>query len=84
MDRWGAVLDALSLTGQKTTKLDIVEIQSVLCGVLQLTNWLESEFIEEQVKEIKKLSEYVATLTRVGSGLGEHLFDRETLGSHCH
>jgi len=34
MDRWGAVLDALSLTGQKTTKLDIVEIQSVLCGVL--------------------------------------------------
>ena len=51
--------------------------------LVQLTNWLESEFIEEQVKEIKKLSEYVATLTRVGSGLGEHVFDRETLGSHC-
>jgi len=48
-----------------------------------LTNWLEAEFVEEQVKAIKQLSEYVTSLTRVGSGLGEHIFDRETLGSHC-
>jgi len=47
-----------------------------------MTNWLEAEFVEEQVKAIKQLSEYVTSLARVGSGLGEHMFDREMLGSH--
>lgn len=50
---------------------------------MQLTNWLESEFVDEQVKAIQQLSEYVTTLKRVGSGLGEHIFDRQTLSSHC-
>lgn len=38
------------------------------------------EFLEEQVTSIKELGEYVTNLKRVGSGLGEYMFDKETLG----
>jgi len=44
-----------------------------------MTNWLEAEFVEEQVKAIKELSEYITRLERAGGGLGEHVFDREVL-----
>ena len=45
-----------------------------------MTDFLEKEFLEEQVESIKKLSEYVTNLKRVGPGLGEYMFDKETLG----
>jgi len=51
---------------------------SLVCMMCaQLTNWLEGEFLEEQVKASKQLSEYITRLTRAGSGLGEHLIDHE-------
>jgi len=43
----------------------------------QLCDFLESNFLEEQVHAIKELSEMVTKLKRVGSGLGEHIFDKE-------
>jgi len=49
----------------------------VCCG--QMADWLESEFLDEQVKSIKELSEYITNLKRVGTGLGEYMFDKETL-----
>jgi len=45
----------------------------------QMADWLESEFLDEQVKSIKEISEYVTNLKRVGPGLGEYMFDKETL-----
>ncbi|KAK6120232.1 hypothetical protein DH2020_045923 [Rehmannia glutinosa] len=36
----------------------------------QLADFVESEFLEEQVEAIKKISEYVAQLRRVGKGHG--------------
>jgi len=50
---------------------------------VQLTKWLEDEFVDEQVKAIRQLTEYVSRLTRVGSGLGEHIFDKELRGLCC-
>jgi ferritin heavy chain len=44
-----------------------------------LTDYLEGEFLGEQVEAIKKLSDYVTNLRRNGPGLGEYLFDRHTL-----
>jgi ferritin heavy chain len=44
-----------------------------------LTNYLEEEFIEEQVKSIKEYSDYITNLRRVGPGLGEYIFDKEEL-----
>lgn len=45
----------------------------------QMTDFLEGEFLGEQVESIKQLSDYATMLRRVGPGLGEYQFDKETL-----
>jgi len=43
-----------------------------------LTNFLESEFLDEQVESIKKLADMITRLNRAGTtGLGEYLFDKD-------
>jgi ferritin heavy chain len=44
-----------------------------------MNDFLETEFLAEQVESIKQFSDYVTNLKRVGSGLGEYMFDKETL-----
>lgn len=44
-----------------------------------LTDFLEEEFLNEQVESIKKLSDFLTNLERVGPGLGEYQFDKLTL-----
>lgn len=46
---------------------------------LQLADFVESEFLYEQVEAIKKISEYVAQLRRVGKGHGVWHFDQMLL-----
>jgi hypothetical protein len=46
---------------------------------LQLTNFLEEFYLREQVIEIQQMARYANRLTRMGAGLGEHLFDQELL-----
>ena len=42
------------------------------------TNFLEEEFLDEQVESIKKLSDQITRLKRTGpEGLGEYLFDKD-------
>lgn len=45
----------------------------------QLADFIESEFLIEQVEAIKKISEYVAQLRRVGKGHGVWHFDQMLL-----
>ncbi|CAG8517988.1 764_t:CDS:1 [Ambispora leptoticha] len=46
----------------------------------QLCDYLESEFLGEQVVAIKKLADFVTQLNRVGGdGLGLYLFDQDLL-----
>jgi len=42
-----------------------------------MCDFLESEYLEEQVEAIKELSDHVTNLTRVGPGLGEWHFDQK-------
>merc|ERR1712100_204611 len=49
-------------------------------GDKQMTDFLEGNFLNEQVEGIKELGDYVTNLRRVGPGLGEYMFDKETLG----
>jgi ferritin heavy chain len=42
-----------------------------------LTNYLEEEFLDEQVESIKQYGDYITNLRRVGPGLGEFIFDKE-------
>jgi len=47
-----------------------------------LQDFLESEYLEEQVESIKQLSNFVNTLTRLSKdnyALGEYQFDKVTL-----
>ncbi|CAF1146032.1 unnamed protein product [Rotaria sordida] len=44
-----------------------------------LTNYLEDEFLDEQVESIKEYVGYITNLRRVGPGLGEYIFDEEEL-----
>jgi len=42
-----------------------------------LSDFLESEYLTEQVDSIKQLADMLTRLRRVGRGVGEHLFDKE-------
>ncbi|CAF1198706.1 unnamed protein product [Rotaria sp. Silwood1] len=44
-----------------------------------LTDYLEAEFLDEQVESIKQYADYITNLRRVGTGLGEYIFDKEEL-----
>ena len=48
----------------------------------QMSNFLEREFLDEQIQVIKKLGDFVTNLKRLGvpgNGVGEYLFDKLTL-----
>lgn len=45
----------------------------------QLSDWVESNFLQQKVEIIKKIGDHTANLRTVGPGYGEYLFDRETL-----
>ncbi len=45
-----------------------------------MCDFIEGNFLTEQVEAIKELAGYVTNLKRVGPGLGEYQFDHETLG----
>ncbi|OEL15173.1 hypothetical protein BAE44_0023808 [Dichanthelium oligosanthes] len=49
------------------------------CNDSQLTDFIEGEFLMEQVEDIKKITEYVAQLRRVGKGHGVWHLDQKLL-----
>lgn len=42
-----------------------------------LCDFLETEFLQEQVDAIKEIADHVTNLKRVGEGLGVFVFDKE-------
>ncbi len=45
-----------------------------------MSDFIEGQYLQEQVEGIKKLSDHVTNLKRVGPGMGEYMFDKHTLG----
>ncbi len=43
----------------------------------QLTDFIEGNFLEEQVEAIKEFGDLVTRMRRVGEGVGIHLIDKE-------
>ncbi|KAL5204543.1 hypothetical protein ABZP36_009414 [Zizania latifolia] len=70
---------ALALEKLVNEKLHNLHSVASRCNDPQLTDFIESEFLEEQVEAIKKISEYVAQLRRVGQGHGVWHFDKMLL-----
>jgi ferritin heavy chain len=82
-DEWGTGLEAMqaALVLEKHVNQSLLDLHKVADshGDAQMMDFIESEFLEEQVDGIKQLGDYVTNLKRVGPGLGEYQFDKETL-----
>lgn len=57
----------------------LLQIHAIASGKkdINLCDFLENEYLQEQVDSIKEISDYVTSLKRVGEGLGVYMFDRE-------
>uniref|UniRef100_A0A7N0RIM2 Ferritin n=1 Tax=Kalanchoe fedtschenkoi TaxID=63787 RepID=A0A7N0RIM2_KALFE len=71
----------LALSLEKLTNEKLLNLHRVATENkdVQLCDFVESEFLTEQVEAIKKISEYVAQLRRVGKGHGVWHFDQMLL-----
>merc|ERR1711893_145603 len=84
-DEWGSGLEAMqaALALEKNVNLSLLDLHKLADshGDAQITDFIEANYLTEQVEAIKELSDYCTNLKRVGPGLGEYIFDKETLGS---
>jgi len=81
-DEWGNGLNALTaaLDLERKVNQSLLDLHGVASGHNDphLTNFLEEEFLEEQVEAIKELGDLITKLKRAGqTGLGEYLFDKD-------
>jgi ferritin heavy chain len=78
---WSSTLEAheTALQLEKDVYQALLELHALSCkhNDPHLTDYLEEEFIEEQVKSIKEYAEYITKLRRCGPGLGEYIFDKD-------
>nr|XP_048672478.1 ferritin heavy chain A-like [Caretta caretta] len=86
-DEWGNSLEALqcALQLEKTLNQALLDLHKLATekNDPHLCDFLESDYLEEQVKVIKQLGDHVTNLKRLGvpqNGMGEYLFDKLTLG----
>uniref|UniRef100_K1QAG9 Ferritin n=1 Tax=Magallana gigas TaxID=29159 RepID=K1QAG9_MAGGI len=80
-DEWGTGLDAMQIALQleKSVNQSLLDLHKLADGHrdAQMCDFIESEFLEEQVNAIKEISDHVTQLKRVGAGLGEYEYDKQ-------
>lgn len=83
-DEWGTALEAMKVTLhlEKSVNQSLLDLHKICTSHddAQMADFLETEFLEEQVKAIKEIGEHITQLKRVGDGVGEYLYDKETMG----
>ena len=55
----------------------------ICCSPSQMCDFIETHYLNEHVKSIKELADWVTNLRRMGApqnGMAEYLFDKHTLG----
>uniref|UniRef100_A0A7M4FEH1 Ferritin n=1 Tax=Crocodylus porosus TaxID=8502 RepID=A0A7M4FEH1_CROPO len=83
-DAWGSTLEAMeaALQLEKTVNQALLDLHRLASEKADphLCDLLESHYLDEQVKAIKKLGDYITNLRRLGpqGGLGEYLFDKQS------
>jgi len=79
-DEWGTGLDAMqvALSLEKSVNQALLDLHAVADSHkdAQMTDFIEGEFLQEQVRSIKEVGDHITNLKRVGSGLGEWEFDK--------
>ncbi|XP_020614068.1 soma ferritin-like isoform X2 [Orbicella faveolata] len=82
-DDWGSGLEACqaALDLEKHVNQTLLDLHKVADtnNDPQMMDFIEENFLEEQVESIKEFSDFVTNLKRVGPGLGEYQFDKLTL-----
>jgi len=80
-DEWGSGLEAMqmALALEKNVNQVLLDLHKIASQHEDghMTDFLEGEFLTEQVESIKQIGNFVTQLKRVGPGLGEQLFDKE-------
>merc|ERR1712080_535565 len=76
---WGTPLDALeaALELEKTVNQSLLDLHKASDGDAHLCDFLEGEFLGEQVDAIKEISGWITKMKRAGPGIGFHLIDKE-------
>ena len=78
---WGSALEAVeaALDLEKTVNQSLLELHKTADASSdpQLTDFIEGNYLEEQVEAVKELGDLVTRMRRAGDGLGVHLIDKE-------
>ena len=84
-DEWGTGLDAMqvAMSLEKSVNSALLDLHTVAANHndAQMTDFLEGQFLQEQVESIKEIGDHITNLKRVGPGLGEYMYDKESLSS---
>ncbi|XP_012288156.1 soma ferritin [Orussus abietinus] len=80
-DNWGTAKEAMveALNLEKKVNDSLLELHALASGHNDpnFVDFLETEFLQEQVDAIKEIADHVTNLERVGEGLGVFVFDKE-------
>merc|ERR1719430_740516 len=78
---WGSPLDAMeaALELEKTVNQSLLDIHKAADGKgdAHLCDFLEAEYLGEQVEGIKSIGDWITKIKRAGDGLGVHIADKE-------
>merc|ERR1711872_1159325 len=76
---WGSPVDALeaALELEKTVNQSLLDMHKASDGDAHLCDFIEGEFLGEQVDAIKEISGWITKMKRAGPGIGFHLIDKE-------
>nr|AAQ12076.1 ferritin-like protein [Pinctada fucata] len=78
-DDWGTGLESMQVALQleKSVNQSLLDLHKVADthGDAQMMDFIESEYLEEQVNAIKEISDHITQLKRVGPGLGEYQYE---------
>nr|QVE05143.1 ferritin 2 [Dermanyssus gallinae] len=80
-DEWDSIQQAFesAIELEKKVNESLLNIHKIASdhADAQFCDFLETHYLEEQVKSIKQLSDHITNIIRVGSGLGEFIFNKE-------
>merc|ERR1711970_291626 len=78
---WGTPLDAMeaALELEKTVNQSLLDLHKVSDnkGDAHLCDFLEAEYLTEQVEGAKEIGDMITKIKRAGDGLGLHIMDKE-------
>merc|ERR1739841_3615 len=78
---WGTPLEAMeaALELEKTVNQSLLDLHKACDskGDAHLCDFIEAEFLGEQVEGIKELGDLITKIKRAGDGLGLHIMDKE-------